>query len=336
MAMHHGGGGSNLKALRISAVLIFVYFFAEIAVAITTGSLSLLADAAHELSTVVAIAISLIAMRLASRPATPTRTFGLLRGEALAALLNGVLLVGMAVFILVRGIQRLAEPVEMEAAPMLAMALGGIGLEIASLVIMYRGQKADLNIRASFWHVMNAFLGSVAVIIAALFIAIGGIYQADTWAGMVFAIVLLWAAYGIIRDALRILVDAAPPDSDIEGIRAQLLAIPGVESSHHLHIRTVTGSLQTFSGHLVIADDAEPHAVLQAAKQILDEDFGVSLSTIQLERPDLRENDPSQLEYQQQQHHPGDQHGLHTAEESPPPDETSAGGTPTPTHGPRE
>src|SRR5690606_31700086 len=115
---------------------------------------------------------SLIAMRLSARPPTATRTFGLLRAEALAALFNGVLLVGMAGFIIIRGIQRLADPVEMSAGPMFAMALGGIGLEIGSLAIMYRGQKEDLNIRASFWHVMNAFLGSVAVIIAAIFIAV--------------------------------------------------------------------------------------------------------------------------------------------------------------------
>lgn len=298
MAMHHGGGGSNLKALRLSAVLIFVYFFAEITVAIVTGSLSLLADAAHELSTVVAIAISLIAIRLSNSPPTPTRTFGLLRGEALAALLNGLLLVGMAVFIIVRGVERLSDPVEMEAAPMFAMAIGGIGLEIASLIIMFRGQKDDLNIRASFWHVMNAFFGSVAVIVAAVFIAVAEIYEADTWAGMVFAVVLLWAAYGIVRDALRILVDATPHGTDIEVIRGRLLDISGVQSSHHLHVRTVTGSIKTFSGHLVVTDQADPDAVLRVAKQVLDDEFGLSLSTIQVERQGLVENDPSELEYQ--------------------------------------
>lgn len=298
MAMHHGGGGSNLKALRVSAVLIFVYFFAEITVAVVTGSLSLLADAAHELSTVVAIAISLIAIRLSNSPPTPTRTFGLLRGEALAALLNGLLLVGMAGFIIVRGIERLSDPVEMAAAPMFAMAIGGIGLEIASLIIMFRGQKEDLNIRASFWHVMNAFFGSVAVIVAAVFIAVAQIYEADTWAGMLFALVLLWAAYGIVRDALRILVDATPHGTDIEVIRARLLSISGVQSSHHLHVRTVTGSIKTFTGHLVVTDRADPDVVLRAAKQVLDDEFGLSLSTIQVERQGLVENDPSELEYQ--------------------------------------
>lgn len=311
MAMNHGGGGSNLKALRISAVLIFVYFFAEITVAIVTGSLSLLADAAHELSTVVAIAVSLIAIRLSNSPPTPSRTFGLLRGEALAALLNGLLLVAMAVFIILRGLDRLSNPVEMEAGPMFAMAIGGIGLEIASLFIMFRGQKEDLNIRASFWHVMNAFFGSVAVIVTAIFIAVAEVYEADTWAGMVFAVVLLWAAYGIVRDALRVLVDATPEGTDIEVIRGRLLSIAGVQSSHHLHIRTVTGSIKTFSGHLVVIDGADPGAVLQSAKQVLDDEFGLTLSTIQVEHEGLVEGDPAELEYQDRKAVPGDGSGPH-------------------------
>ena len=297
MSMDHGSGGQP-RGLRISAVLIFLYFFAEITVALVTGSLSLLADAAHELSTVVAITISLVAMRLAASPPTARRTFGLLRAEALAALLNGVLLIGMAGFIVVRGIGRLADPVEMSPGPMFAMAIGGIGLEIASLGIMYRGQKEDLNIRASFWHVMNAFLGSVAVIIAATFIAVADIYEADTWAGLVFAVVLLVAAFGIVRDALRILVDAAPQDIDVELIRTSLLAIPSVRSAHHLHARTVTGQVTTFGAHLVVDEGVDQQNVLNAAKETLDRDYGFSLSTIQIETEATVENDPVALEYQ--------------------------------------
>lgn len=293
---------SNVKALKVSAVLIFAYFFAEILVAVLTGSLSLLADAAHELSTVVAITISLVAMRLAQRPATAQRTFGLLRAEALAALFNGALLVGMAGFIIVRGLQRLADPVEMEPGPMFAMALGGIGLEIASLVTMYRGQQDDLNIRASFWHVMNAFLGSLAVIIAASFIAVAQIYEADTWAGMVFALVLLWAAYGIVRDALRVLIDATPSDTDLVAVSAALSAIPGVRSTHHVHSRVVTGKLRTFSGHLVIDETGDPIAILQQAKELLDTTYGFSLSTIQIEAAGLTEANPGAIEYQHRQH----------------------------------
>ena len=151
--------------------------------------------------------LSLVAIRLAKRPPTASRTYGLLRVEILVALANGVLLIGMAALILVRGYQRLQNPVEVPALPMYIMAVGGIGLEIASLALMYRGQKESLNIRGSFWHVMNAFLGSIAVIIAATFISVAQIYVADAWAGIIFAFVLLWAAWGIVRDAFNILTD---------------------------------------------------------------------------------------------------------------------------------
>ena len=139
-----------------------------------------------------------------------------------------------------------------------------------------------------------------------MFIAVAEIYEADTWAGMVFAVVLLWAAYGIVRDALRVLVDATPEGTDIEVIRGRLLSISGVQSSHHLHIRTVTGSIKTFSGHLVVTDGADPDAVLQSAKQVLDDEFGLTLSTIQVEHEGLVEGDPPELEYQDRDGVPGD------------------------------
>lgn len=289
---------TNVKALKISAVLIFIYFFAEIAVALKTGSLSLLADAAHELSTVVAISISLIAIRLAASRPTSKRTFGLQRAEIIAALVNGFLLLGMAAFIIINGVKRLAEPIEMSSTPMLIMALGGIGLEIATLFILYKGQKGSLNVRGSFWHVINAFLGSVAVIIAALFIQFAQIYQADTWAGLIFAVILIYAGYGIIRDSLRILIDAVPADKNLDKIQNELEAIPSVVGTHHLHARTITGAVQTFSGHLIVSNMIKSPEVLAKAKKIVEKKYGFTLSTIQIEDKSLSEHDPSEIEYQ--------------------------------------
>lgn len=305
--MQHSSG-TNTRALTISSVLIFLYFFAEITVALVTGSLSLLADAAHELSTVVAIGISLLAMRLSKRAPDDRHSFGLLRSEAIAALVNGLLLVGMAAFIIARGVQRLADPVEMSPGPMFAMAIGGIGLEIASLAIMFKGQRDNLNIRASFWHVMNAFLGSIAVIIAAIFIAVADIYEADTWAGMIFALVLLWAAFGIIRDALQVLSDATPTDVDMVKVRTELLGIAGVTDVHHLHARTISGPVRTFSGHVVLDNLSNAPAVLDAAKQILEDEHGFSLTTLQLEPTDLHESNPSALEPDETHRSKGDGH----------------------------
>src|SRR5215216_1969831 len=243
----HHGVSTNIRALRISAVLILIYFVLEIAIALSTGSLALLADAGHELSTFLAIGVSLLAMQLATRRPTTKITFGLLRVEILAALFNGVLLLAMAAFI-IRGIERLQNPMEVPSLPMFIMAVGGIGLETASLFIMYKGQKESLNIRGSFWHVMNAFLGSIAVIIAATFISLWEIYVADAWAGILFAVILTWAAYGIIRDSFMILVDATPRDIDLAQVERELLAIPSVVSAHHFHARTIAGHIKTFNG----------------------------------------------------------------------------------------
>ncbi len=295
--MQGHGAPTNVRALKISAVLILAYFVAEITIAIINGSLALFADAAHELSTAVAITISLVAIRIAASEPTPKRTYGFLRVETMAALLNGIILLGMAVFIIVRGVDRIIDPVEVNALPMYIMAFGGIGLEIASLVLMYRGQKESLNIRGSFWHVMNAFLGSLAVIIAAAFISFGKIYSADAWAGIVFAVVLIWAAFGIIRDAFNILVDATPKDIDLVAVDNDLSGIRGVLGVHHIHVRTISGNIRTFSAHIVVEDMKESERILTEAKKILDTEYKFSLSTVQIENQELRESDPGELEF---------------------------------------
>lgn len=296
--MDHGHhvASTNIKALRISAVLILIYFIFEIAVALVTGSLSLLADAGHELSTFIAISFSLIAIQLAKTKPTPKRTFGLLRVETLAAFINGLLLLGMAVFIVWQGIQRINHPMEIPPGPMFIMAIGGIGLEIASLLIMFKGQKEDLNIRGSFWHVVNAFLGSLAVIIAAVFIQFWGIYAADAWAGIIFAFILAYAAYSIIKDSVSVLIDATPSKVDLKELSAELQKIPGVVTAHHLHARTVTGQIRIFSGHLVVKDLKDSKKIIIQAKHIADHKYGFSLSTIQLEEKGIEEADLKSLE----------------------------------------
>lgn len=293
----HQPGTTNIRALRTSAILIFIYFFFEIAIALYTGSLALLADAGHELSTFAAISVSLLAIKLAARKPTEVRTYGFLRIEAIAAFFNGLLLLAMAVFILIRGFNRLLNPVEVPSLPMYIMGFGGIGLEVASLIIMFKGQKENINIRGSYWHVINAFLGSISVIVAAAFISFGKIFVADSWAGIIFAFILIYAAYGIIRDSFNILIDKTPKDIDLLNIDSDLLSINGVIGSHHFHTRTITSGVTTFSGHLVIDDYAKSEDILNKAKDILDKKYKFSLSTIQLEGKELAETDLKKLEY---------------------------------------
>jgi cobalt-zinc-cadmium efflux system protein len=296
MQSHHGIS-VNLRALKISSVLILLYFIFEITIALLTKSLALFADAAHELSTFLAIGLSVAAIELASKKPEPTKTFGYLRVEIIAAFVNGLLLLGMAVYILVKGFSRLLNPIEIPSLPMYIVAVGGIGLEIVSLTIMYQGQKESLNIRGSFWHVMNAFLGSVAIIIAATFISIGKIYAADSWAGIIFAFILIYAAYGIVRDSFNILIDATPKEIDISAVERDLLNIPDVIDTHHLHARTITSHIKTFTGHLVVKDLKEAERILREAKRITDEKYKFALSTIQIENEELAEADLKEIEY---------------------------------------
>lgn len=290
---------TNIKALKISALLIGVYFIFEIAVAMYSGSLSLLADAGHELSTFIAISISIAALWLAGKKPNPKRTFGYLKAETLAALFNGLLLLVMAVFIIIRGVDRLQNPMEVSPLPMLIMAIGGIGLEIGSLVIMYRGQKESLNIKGSFWHVVNAFLGSLAVIIAAIFIQFWQIYSADAWAGIIFSFILTYAAYGIIKESSIILLDSTPKDINLSKLENELTNIPGVVSIHHFHARTISGHFREFSGHLIVRELKQSEEILTRAKQILDSKYKFSLSTLQLENIKLAEANLRELEYKQ-------------------------------------
>ena len=293
------GSKTNIKALWISVVLIFLYFIFEMSVALITGSLALLADALHELSTVIAIGISLYALSLATRAPTPTKTFGYLRIEIVAAFFNGLLLLGMAIFILIKGLQRAFNPIELPALPMFIVGIGGIGLEIVTLVLLYGGQKESLNIRGSFWHVINAFFGSIAIIIAAVFVLFD-IFVADAWAGIVFAFVLIYASYGIIRDSTFILIDSVPKGINLTEIDKDLLKIEGVIATHHIHARIVSSNITTFSGHVIVKDTRLSEQILKKAKQLLDDKYKFTLSTIQIESEHLAETDFKKLEYKKE------------------------------------
>ncbi len=293
------GSKTNIKALWISVVLIFLYFIFEMTVAVLTGSLALLADALHELSTVIAISISLYALSLATRAPTKTKTFGYLRIEIVAAFFNGLLLLGMAIFILIRGFQRAFNPIELPALPMFIVGIGGIGLEIVTLMLLYGGQKESLNIRGSFWHVINAFFGSIAIIVAATFVLFD-IFVADAWAGIVFAFILLYASYGIIRDSIFILIDSVPKNINLADIDQDLLKIENVIATHHIHARVVSSNITTFSGHLVVKDLGKAEDILKKTKELLDEKYKFTLSTIQIESEELAETDFKKLEYKKE------------------------------------
>ncbi|MEQ9145622.1 MAG: cation diffusion facilitator family transporter [Parvibaculaceae bacterium] len=289
--------GANARALTISAWLTGVYFVVELAIGIYTGSVAVISDAFHTFSAVGGVVLAIVAARIARRPADAQRTFGSLRAEIIGALLNGAFLLGMAVLVLVMGYMRLQNPIDLPTMPMLLAAIGGIITEVISLRLLYAGQKGDLNIKGAFWHIIQTFVGSILIIVTALVIELTGFLAIDPILGMAFGVVLLYASWGIMRDATKILMEGTPGDIDLTEVVERLEALPTVSDVHHVHAWTLTSNKHVFSGHLRVASEAVAPEVLTKAHSLLRDEFGFHLSTLQIETVCLDEDHAKELDF---------------------------------------
>ena len=284
------------RALTISAVLTGVYFVIELGAGILIGSVAVLSDAFHTFSAVGGVVIAIVAARLATSPPTATRTFGLLRAEIFGAFINGFFLLAMALFVFWMGAQRLADPKDLEPGPMLLVASGGLVTEVIALWLLFEGQKTNLNIRGAYWHIIQTFVGSLIIIVAAVVIHFTGFLEIDPLLGMAFGVLLLWASFGIIKESLDVLLDRAPSDLDLLVVKAELEAQAGVESAHHIHAWSVASGRTILTSHL-LTNSEPPSDLLEQATRVVRENHGVWFSTLQLERECLSE-DPRELEFQ--------------------------------------
>lgn len=278
------GNGGDARALKITSWLTGVYFFIELGIGIYTGSITVLSDALHTFSAVGGVLLALIAGRIAMRPADRYRTFGLKRAEIIGALLNGFFLLIMAVIVLWMGYKRLQHPVSLPTGPMLLAAFLGLITEVISIRLLYSGQKSSLNIRGAFWHVLQTFVGSVIIIIAALVIRFTGFLAIDPILGMLFGLALIYASWGIIRDSLNIRLETVPGNVDIEEVKNSLQSIPGVENVHHIHAWVLTSGRNIFSTHIKVNDPSKSQTILDEAYKLLKERFKFYFSTIQIEK----------------------------------------------------
>lgn len=287
----HGGRAtqSNQTRLTIALCLAATYMVAEIVGGLLTGSLALLADAGHMLSDVAALALSLVAMRIAQRPATPNRTYGYLRTEILAALIQGVLLVAVSVFIFIEAIDRLRDPREVLGGPMLLIAIGGLAVNLIGLAILNAGRRENLNVRGAWLHVMSDALGSLGAIIAGAAIYTMGWRWADPAASLVICLLVVYSSWSLLREAVDVLMEAAPPHIDVDRVREAIVELPGVQAVHDLHVWTITSGMVSLSGHVVAKDGADTGALLQRVCDRLHQSFGIDHSTIQIESEDFRE-----------------------------------------------
>ncbi len=287
------------RALAISAWLTGVYFIIELAIGIYTGSVAVLSDAFHTFSAVGGVVLAIAASRIARRPSDRNRTFGWYRAEIIGALLNGAFLLAMAVFVIWMGAMRLAEPIHLPTTPMLVAAAGGLMTEFVSLYLLHSQQSGDLNIRGAYWHVVQTFIGSLIIIVVAVVVRFTDFLIIDPLLGMAFGFVLLCASWGVIRDAVYVLMEGAPPDVDLAEIVEALTELEGVADVHHVHAWSLTSNRHVFSAHIRLAPDSgdrDQGAVLQSAYRFVTQDAGFFFATIQVESVCLSESPAAEID----------------------------------------
>ncbi|MEX0716393.1 MAG: cation diffusion facilitator family transporter [Planctomycetaceae bacterium] len=279
-AMHAAG---NRRRLALTLVLAACYMLAEFIGGIVTNSLALLADAGHMLSDVAALALSLFAVWIADRPAPARRTYGYYRAEILAALANGAALVAIALFIVVEAWERFQDPPEVRAPLMMAIAVGGLLVNLAGLLILHAGRHENLNIRGAWLHVLSDALGSVGAIAAGGLIWAFGWRWADPLASVLIALLVIYASWRLLAESVSVLMESAPRGIDVDEVFAALKETPGVLGVHDLHVWTITSGLDSLSAHVVIDGERTHHHVLADLRTMLHDRFGIDHITIQIE-----------------------------------------------------
>ncbi len=279
---HRNGGGE--RSLRISFFIVVFFMVAEIVGGILSNSLALLGDAGHMFVDALALTLSLVALTLARRPATPTKTFGYYRAEIIAALANGVFLIGISVFILYEAYERFLTPPEVKAPLMLVIAIIGLLANVVMVFLLMKNHDS-LNVRAAFWHVVTDTLSSVGVIVAGFIIQFTGFSVADPIIAALISVIIFVGAVRLVGESVDILLEAVPRQIDINEVIEGIKTIPGVEDVHDIHIWTITSGVYALSTHLAIQDRAvsESARLMTEVNEKLERGFGIRHTTLQLE-----------------------------------------------------
>ena len=276
-ARHQGRLAAAFAILAVFTVLEFVTGWA-------TNSLALLSDAGHMLTDVLGMGMALAAIHLANRGSERThRTFGLYRLEILAALANAVLLFGVALYVLVEAVRRFGDPADVIAGPMLVVAVLGLLANLVAFALLREGSKESLNLQGAYLEVVSDTLGSVGVIIAAIALQVTGATWVDPVVGVAIGAFILPRTWRLGGQALRILLQAAPPTIDLDEVSGALGGLDDVVEVHDLHVWTLTSEMDVASAHLVVGDDADHHHVLDEARDLLQDRWGIVHATLQIE-----------------------------------------------------
>jgi cobalt-zinc-cadmium efflux system protein len=291
MASGHGhdvtATNAHRKRLIIVLAITFAVLITEVIGGLISGSLALLADAGHVLTDSTGLIMALIAASLATRAATVKRTFGLQRAEVLAALANALLLVGVAVWVLIMAVDRLSSPAEINSRLMLVIAVVSVLANLAGLLVLRPAQSKSLNMRGAYLEVLGDFVGSLAVIIAAVLILITGWTPFDAIASLGIVVLIIPRAWSLLREVVDVLLEATPRGVNLDEVREHMLGVRGVVDVHDLHAWTITSGVPVLSAHVIVdqacISEGRSGEVLDRLGECLGGHFDVSHCTFQLE-----------------------------------------------------
>jgi cobalt-zinc-cadmium efflux system protein len=280
---HAVAAESDRRLLAAALALILGFMLAEVLVGIAAGSLALLADAGHMLTDAGAIALALVAMRLAARPAGGAYTFGLRRAEILSAQVNGLTLALLTVVFAVGAIRRLLHPVDVTGAAVTAVAAIGIAVNLLATVLLAHADRRSLNVAGAFWHVATDLVAFVATLVAGVVILVTGWNRADAVATLFVCALMAVASYRLLRDSGRIFLEAAPRGMDPTTVEAAVRGVEGVNDVHDLHVWEVTSGFPALSAHVLVDPSVDCHERRLAVEDMLEERFGIEHTTLQVD-----------------------------------------------------
>jgi cobalt-zinc-cadmium efflux system protein len=287
----HGHGGhshgvtanADTKRLAIALALIVGFMAVEVVVGIVVDSLALLADAGHMLTDAAALVLALVAIRLAARPAGGNRTFGLQRSEILSAQANGATLLVLAVLITYEGIHRLVQPPQPEGLPILVVALVGVVVNLLATWQLAKANRQSMNIEGAFQHILTDLAAFIATAIAGAIIITTGWVRADGVAALIVAAIMFRAAYGLLRDSGRVLLEIAPEGIDVAHVGSTLAAQPGVTEVHDLHVWEISSGFPALSAHVLVRKGDDCHRIRGELERVLSAQFDIDHTTLQVD-----------------------------------------------------
>lgn len=274
---------SGKRHLIIALCIIGCWFIVELAGGIYANSLALLADAAHMLTDLAALGLSLFALNIATRPATHEKTYGYLRAEILAALANGVFLILIGLYIFYESYQRFLAPPEVKSVPMLVIASTGLLANLITARLLFRSRKENLNLRGAFLHVLGDTLGSVGAVTAGIMMAVWQWYLADPIVSIIVGGLILFSAWSLVKESVDVLLESTPRHLDIPQILDNLGNMQGVVSVHDLHVWSIASGTTAMSCHIVLKSNEDATRALAESSRLMREKYGIEHATIQIE-----------------------------------------------------